>query len=148
MNIAQALHPVSRLYIETAPIIYFTESTVGYVNIMRAIFGHVIQQQIQLVTATITLTETLMKPLQANDTAFIAQYRTLFYSTQGMTLVPVRSVEAESAADLRARYNLLTPDALHVASAISSKCDALLTNDKGLKRVNELSILVLDDLTV
>ena len=61
-------------------------------------------------------------------------------------LIPVTLPIAESAADLRARYNLRTPDALHVASALSSGCDAFLTNDAGLKRVQELPILVLDEL--
>ena len=47
---------------------------------------------------------------------------------------------------MRARYNLRTPDALHVATAVPAGCDAMLTNDAQLKRVQELSILVLDEL--
>ena len=53
---------------------------------------------------------------------------------------------ADAAAELRARYNLRMPDALHVAAALSTSCDALLTNDARLKRVQELPILVLDEL--
>jgi predicted nucleic acid-binding protein len=61
-------------------------------------------------------------------------------------LVPITIPVAESAADLRARYNLRTPDALHVASAIHVGCEAFLTNDTGIKRVQELAILILDEL--
>jgi len=60
--------------------------------------------------------------------------------------VPISAGVAESAADLRARYNLRTPDALHVATAIDAGCDAFLTNDTGIKRVQEIAVLVLDDL--
>ena len=52
------------------------------------------------------------------------------------------------AADLRARYNLSLPDALQVASAIDAGCDAFLTNDTQLKRITQLKVLVLDELTV
>jgi predicted nucleic acid-binding protein len=47
---------------------------------------------------------------------------------------------------LRARYNLRTPDALHVATRIDATCDAFLTNDAGIKRVIEIAVLVLDEL--
>jgi predicted nucleic acid-binding protein len=53
---------------------------------------------------------------------------------------------AESAADLWARYNLRTPDALHVATAIDARCDVLLTNDAEIKRIREIVVLVLDEL--
>lgn len=58
----------------------------------------------------------------------------------------VTSTIAENAARLRAKYNLRTPDALHVATALQTNCNAFLTNDLGLKRVNEIVVLVLDDL--
>lgn len=61
-------------------------------------------------------------------------------------LVPISLNIPESAANLRARYNLRTPDALHVASAIHRRCDIFLTNDAGIKRITELTILLLDEL--
>jgi predicted nucleic acid-binding protein len=63
-------------------------------------------------------------------------------------MFPVSLAIADSAARLRARYNLRTPDALHVATAINAGCQAFLTNDNTLKRVTELSILILDDLEI
>lgn len=47
------------------------------------------------------------------------------------------------AAQLRARYNLTLTDALQVAVALETGCDALLTNDLTLKKVSELGIIVL-----
>jgi predicted nucleic acid-binding protein len=46
---------------------------------------------------------------------------------------------------LRARYNLRTPDALQVATALVRRCEAFLTNDARLKRVTEIRVLTLDD---
>jgi predicted nucleic acid-binding protein len=53
---------------------------------------------------------------------------------------------AEQSADLRARYNLRTPDALQIAATLSVGCQAFLTNDKKLSNVTELQVIVLDDL--
>jgi predicted nucleic acid-binding protein len=39
-------------------------------------------------------------------------------------------------------------DALHIAAAIDAQCDAFLTNDKGLKRITEIVVWVLDDLEI
>jgi predicted nucleic acid-binding protein len=55
---------------------------------------------------------------------------------------------ANSAAELRARFNLSLTDAYQIAAALGAGCDAFLTNDAGLKRVREITILVLDDLEV
>lgn len=63
-------------------------------------------------------------------------------------VVPIDLNVAERAAELRARYGLRTPDALQIAAALSSGCEAFLTNDAKLQRVTELRKLVLDTLEV
>jgi predicted nucleic acid-binding protein len=74
---------------------------------------------------------------------------TLADALSGITLLgPVHSAAARLAADLRARYSLRTPDAIQVATAIGAGCMAFLTNDRGLRPVMELRILVLEDLTL
>lgn len=50
----------------------------------------------------------------------------------------------EKATDLRARLNIRTPDALHLAAAIVGGCDVFLTNDEKLKRCTELRVEVLN----
>jgi predicted nucleic acid-binding protein len=47
---------------------------------------------------------------------------------------------------LRAGYNLRTPDALQIATAVELNCQAFLTNDKQLQPVAELRVLILDEL--
>jgi predicted nucleic acid-binding protein len=148
MKISAALSGVHKLCIETSPFIYYTERYPVYVDKMRAIFVPIQQGQIEVFTSTVTLTEVLTKPLKAGDSRLIKAYREMLRNTQNITLVPVDDAVAERAAELRARYNLKTPDALQVAVAIESGCDAFLTNDLGLKRVTELQILVLDELQV
>jgi predicted nucleic acid-binding protein len=113
---------------------------------MRAVFQRVETDGIQLYTTTLTLTEVLTKPLKAGDAALVKTYREFLLETNGLELIPLNTAVSEHAADLRARYNLRTPDAVQVATAIETRCQAFLTNDNTLRRVTELSILILDDL--
>lgn len=55
---------------------------------------------------------------------------------------------ANQAARLRASYNLRLPDALQVATAVYAGCDAFLTNDRQLQRVQELQVIVLEEISL
>ena len=146
MKISDALKNVHRFCIETAPFIYFVESHRDYVDKMRAVFREVRTNHIDMISSAVTLTEVLTKPLQVSDVGLITSYRQMLLNTQGISLMPIDIATAERAASLRADYQLKTPDAFQVATAIQSNCDAFLTNDKGIRRVREIDVLVLDDL--
>jgi predicted nucleic acid-binding protein len=93
------------------------------------------------------LAECLVLPFKQSDIALAQQFRNVI--TQGRQTVYVGiDATTESAAELRARYNLSLTDAFQVAAALAAGCQAILTNDLGMKRVTELTILVLDELEV
>lgn len=146
MKIVDALTDVSRLYIETAPLIYYVEAHPDYIARMDTIIDAVENQPIRAFSSVITLTEVLTQPLKTGNRILEQEYRDILVNSGGYQLIPTSVRVAESAADLRARYNLRTPDALHIASAILARCDAFLTNDSGIRRVSELTVLVLDEL--
>jgi predicted nucleic acid-binding protein len=146
VNIRDALEGVQRLYMETAPLIYYVEENSTYVAKMDVIIATIEDRSLEAVSSVITLTEVLTHPFKRGDTRLEREYRDILLNSGGFRLLPVTSRLAESAADLRARYNLRTPDALHVATGIDATCDAFLTNDAGIKRVTEIAVLVLDEL--
>lgn len=146
MNVLATLTSIRRLYFDTAPLIYYTEGHPEYLPTLRVIMGQIAPDRMHGITSVLTLTETLMKPLQHQRSALVQQYRMLFYQTAALTTVPITAPIAELAATLRAQYGLRTPDALQVATAIDSGCDAFLTNDFALQRVTEIAVLVVADL--
>jgi predicted nucleic acid-binding protein len=148
VKINEALDGIDSLYIDTAPIIYFAEQIAPFAERVYAIFSRIVEGEIAGVTSTITLTEVLTKPLRDKDSEVEAAYRNMLVNDGGYVRVPVTDAVAERAALLRAQYNLRTPDALHLATAIISSCGAFLTNDYALKRVTEITILVLDELEI
>lgn len=148
MKITDALSSIDLLCVETAPFIYYTENRPVYAAKMNAIFQHMNQGQFEILCSVITLSETLNKPIEANDQMLISAYNSLFDNTYGITLIPVNKNIARKAAELRAKYRLKTPDAIHIATALETRCQAFLTNDMGLKRVIEIQVLVLDELEI
>ena len=146
MRIESALQSVQRLYLDTAPLIYNVEENPSYVARMDRIIGLIETTPLTAFSEVLTLTEVMVQPIQSGNQQLAKEYRDILVDSGAYTLLPITAPIAETAADLRARYNLRTPDALHVATAIASDCDALLTNDARLKRAHEITVLVLDDL--
>ncbi len=146
MIISDALAGVRLLYVETAPFIYFTEKRALYVDKMRAIFQYLDDGLFDVAASTIAFSEALTKPLKDEDTALVRAYSEMFGTTSGLRMIPVDMPIARQSAVLRARYNLKTPDALHIATVIITHCDAFLTNDLDLKRVTEIRMIVLEEL--
>lgn len=146
MTLNDVLENVELLGIETAPFIYFVEKHPKYIERMRGVFQRVDAGRMQLVTSTITLTEVLVMPIENAHVHYQREYREMLLNTERVNTLPVSVAIAEQAAELRAKYRLRTPDALHIATALVSGCDAFLTNDFALKRVADLKVLVLDEL--
>lgn len=148
MKIANALQGVQRLYIETAPLIYYVEEHPTYIARMDAIVESLDNSTLRAVSSVITLTEVLNQPIKTGDKKLEQEYRDILVNSGSYQLVAINVQIAEVAAGLRAKYGLRTPDALHVASAIHRSCNAFLTNDTGIKRVTEIPILILDELEI
>lgn len=53
-----------------------------------------------------------------------------------------------NAARLAGRYRLMGYDATHVATALMSKADVLVSNDQELKRVKEIKVVKPDELNL
>lgn len=148
MKLAEALRGVTRLFLDTAPVIYLVEKNPAYVNLVRAVFQRLDSGQLQAITSPVTLAECLVHPLRQGVFQLRQDFINVVVNGAGTTFVSLDQTSGEVAGGLCAQYNLRLPDALQLAAALSAGCEAFLTNDAQLKRVTELQILVLDDLEI
>lgn len=146
LNLETALDGISKLYVDSAPLIYYVEEHLAYVHKMEHILNLVENSSLEAVSSVLTLSEVLVLPVRKGAHHLAQQYRSILMNREICTLVSISADIAIRAASIRARYRINTPDALHIASAIVFGCDALLTNDHKLRVVQELHVLVLDDL--
>lgn len=145
MKIQQALAGLSRVLLDTAPVIYHVQGAAAYQPLMDYAFQQAGAGAVVLCTTPITLAECLVKPFQLADVKLIAAFRDLLTNGAETQFVGIDQT-AEQAAELRARYKLQLSDAFQVAAALKHHCDGLLTNDAAFKAVQEVKILFLDDL--
>lgn len=146
MKINDALVGVSRLFLDTAPVIYFIERNPHFVNLVEPIFEK-LEVDITAVVSPITLAECLIHPLRLG-LADLEQAFVDVLQQEEVIFVNINSPIAQEAARIRVLYNLQLPDALQLAIAISTNCEAFLTNDEAFKRVEELRVLVVNELEV
>ena len=122
MQIEEALAGVSRLFLDTAPVIYFVERNPEFVDRVDPIFD-----RLEFLT---DLEQVYLNVVTRGDVLFVEDTLAI----------------AHEAARVRFKYNLQLPDALQIAAAIASNCEAFLTNDVQIKRVTELKVLVVSEL--
>ena len=145
-EIDSVLAGVHRLAVDTAPIIYFIQQHPRYDSTVTEIFRRIDDGDLEAVTSVITLTEVLVHPIQMGRSDLHRAYFTLLTQSAHLTLTGIDESIAEQASVLRAHYHLRTPDALQIAVAMESECDAFLTNDKKLRMIPHLKVIVLDDI--
>lgn len=141
------LSGIKILGIDTSIFIYFMELHPLYNSLVCEIFHRIDTGTFAGVTSVVTLIEVLIRPFRQGNVYLQQEYRNLLLNSENFEIIPVDIGIADLAADLRSRYNLLIADAIQIASSLSVGCEAFLTNDTKLKRVAELPILVLSEIT-
>jgi predicted nucleic acid-binding protein len=147
-SLDDALSGISKLGFDTSAFVYYVERNPAYVALVREVLRRLNAGQFTGHTSVITLTEVLTYPKRIQNSALEQSYRLLLLNSRNIETHNTDSAIAGAAANLRARYNLRTPDAIQIATALQAGCEAFLTNDLRVGRVTELRVLVLDELTL
>ncbi len=144
MQIDDELSGVSRLFLDTSPVIYFVERNPQFVGMIDPIFER-LEAEITAVVSPVTIAECLVGALRLNLAALQQAYLEIL-DAENVVFVETSRIIAREAARIRLEYNFQLPDALQIATAIAANCDAFLTNDIQLKRVTELRVLVVGEM--
>lgn len=148
MKISDAFGGINKVFLDTAPVIYYVEGTSGFAEVANSIFKLLSEGSFQGVASPVTLAECLVMPIRLGQAQPQQDFIDLLTNTDAISFVPITVSVSQKAAKIRVRYGLKLPDALQVATALVAGCDAFLTNDAALQRVTELRILVLGALEI
>ena len=83
--------------------------------------------------SVLSATELLIRPIRTGVAPFTFMH-TFLTTYPNLTPLPVDLMVATQAATLRATAGIRVPDAIVVASALLSGCEAIVTNDETWKR--------------
>ena len=135
-----------RIFIDTAPIIYYLENSSLYMEKIKKFFAKCIEEKIQIVTSSITVEEYMVYPYSSGKTELADNFKK-FIQYMNIEIVDIDFRIAEQGAKIRAKYkDFKAMDALQIATAMLSQCDMFFTNDKQLRQEKELPCITMDDL--
>jgi predicted nucleic acid-binding protein len=127
-----------RLYLDSAPIIYYVERTASFATALDARFA---APGVVLISSELARMECLVLPLTQSDAARRDEFD-MFFNAGLDDIVEFTAAVFRRAAEVRATHGFKTPDSLHLAAAVVAGCDALLTNDAQLVRFPDLNVEV------
>jgi len=146
VRLADALDGVKLLGFDTAPLIYLVEAHPHYGEIMMEIVRQMTAGRLNGITSVVSRGEVLVQPMIRGEVFLQRRFRQVLLRSTGFRTVDIDVTAAELAARRRATHGMRLPDALQIAVALREGCEAFLTNDRRLRRVTELRVLLLDDL--
>lgn len=135
-----------RVVLDTMFWIYLFEDDPRYGALCQDIANLVSAGRFRAVVTPVTVAEVLVKPIEKNRPDIADRYRNSLESLEHVDRMPVTFETGCLAGALRAKYGLPLPDMIQAACALTASDPVLLTNDKALRRVTELRVLLLDDL--
>lgn len=121
-----------RIYFDACMAIYFVERSLPACE--QSIAAALLERRARrpvLCWTDLTRLECRVKPVREQDHELLASYEQFFSQPRALYL-PITARDFELATELRARHRLKTPDALHLAAAITAGCEEFWTNDHRL----------------
>ncbi|MCA9351019.1 PIN domain-containing protein [Candidatus Saccharibacteria bacterium] len=114
------------IYLDTNILIYLFENHQEYASKVAAFLDENQKNDTPLITSVISVTELTA----GNQNITIDTLKLL----QGLKIVPVDETIASLAGDLIAQDKMHIGDAIHFATALNAKCNAIYTNDDYLAK--------------
>ncbi|HEX5369865.1 MAG TPA: PIN domain-containing protein [Dehalococcoidia bacterium] len=131
--------------LDTNTLIYFLDGEEPYFGVLVPVFRRIQEGTLRVIVSVITEAELLVRPERdANEEA--RERIADLLSEDGIEVVPVERRIARRAAALRGRTRLKLADAIIVATAIETGCDAIVGNDgEWAKKTIDFPFIRLDD---
>ena len=147
MSLVEALCGASSAVLDTMVLIYYFEDSDKYGGLAESIIDDASREVYEAILTPVTAAELLVKPLQAGRPDIADRYRSAMAHLDNTYRCSLSWETGCMAGALRARYGLPLPDMFQVALAMESGSCALITNDKALRRVEEVPVVLLDELS-
>ncbi|MBU1152799.1 type II toxin-antitoxin system VapC family toxin [bacterium] len=135
--------------LDTMGFIYHFEKNPTFGPLTRTFFQHLQEGEgkSQGIISVLVVGEVLTGAKKVGNDQMILVYRHIFSTFPNLTVADITTETMEIMSDLRAKYGLRTPDTIHLATALLNKAEGFLTNDKQLRQVDELDVIIWEDYT-
>jgi predicted nucleic acid-binding protein len=129
----------TRLYLDTNILILFKEVQLPERDFLVKLFKACQKAGNTPVTSSLTYSELLVKPLASGNRELIETYEDWMGGGFWLQTVPISHDVLLAASLVRAHSRKIKlPDAIHLASALTARCDIFLSADTGLADIQDL----------
>ncbi len=132
-----------KIGIDTAVFIYLFEGSGVFARRAEELLHRVEQGTVEAVFSSIGVIEILTGPKKLKKYDLVAQYKNHLARFPHLTIMGINEHIVDIASDLRARYGIATPDAIHIATAVDFGAGKFITNDRSLRKIKEISVELL-----
>ena len=145
LKLRRAIEKHKIIGLDTAPFIYYIENVAPYADLLDPVFSLLENHALRAVTSTVTFAEILTKPFGDKNFPLADEIKFTLKSFSSLSVASIDEKLAETAALFRARYTIRLPETLQLAVAIQAEATLFLPNDKRVKRLDAVQVLVLSD---
>lgn len=128
-------------YLDTNVLIYHLEEVPPYAELTGQLFEMIEEGGLKGFTSTLSILELNVGPYQLNRPELSLTYMALLKNLPNFSIQSLSIDTADSAAKLRAKYRFKTPDSIHLATALETRCHVMIGNDKAMKRITEIEYI-------
>lgn len=144
-EIVDALRSFQYVGFDTPVFVYHIEQSSRWAATATAALEAMVGGSFSGLTSVITLLEISIKPLRLGRPEVADAYEALIGDITNLAINDIDGRTARIGAELRAKYGLRTPDSLQIAACLADGAEAFVTNDRRLRRVEEIDVVVLGD---
>jgi predicted nucleic acid-binding protein len=121
------------IYVDSCVLIYGIEQHPRFGKLAAGMLAQAGDRDAPLAISSLVKFECLVMPLRQGNIALQRRYEDVLAQ---LVLLPMSDAVFLLGAELRARFNLKSPDALHLACALHHRCEELWTHDDRLLRAS------------
>lgn len=134
-----------KVFIDTAPFIYFFEGNYDLSIKSRDILLNLLNGEYEIYTSYITEVEMKVIPQRSKEINKLVTMDN-FFDEFAINELHIGIREYKTALSIRTEYPFIKLiDAFQLSIALNTKCDYFLTNDKELKKFKQIKVVLIDE---
>ncbi|MBI4438005.1 type II toxin-antitoxin system VapC family toxin [Candidatus Uhrbacteria bacterium] len=134
--------------LDTSILIYLLEEHPTHAIKVHRLFERIEKGSFRGVFSIIGMIELLTGVKKKGRDDLAQDYKLLLSHFPHFEIYSIDEDIVDIASKLRAVYGIRTPDAIHLATAITKKCTIFISNDRALKKVKEIKVVSVNELEI
>lgn len=129
--------------LDSMVFIYHFENNPKFFEQTKKIFTQIEKGHYLGISSVITILEILTYPKRKKDYLLVKEYNETLKYFPNLKFIDINWEIVDLASSIRAKYNLTSPDALQIGTAIYTGAKYFFTADEIFKRVKEIKVRIL-----